>query len=236
MIPQGFQTALEGVLAGKGIMVLLGLISVWVWALIITSSLRLHEIILSERKIRKSQPSCTSKAPTAGPDGLSCHGSLVSSACPWERSGTDSEMLPGHIALCCQVEGLNIRPKLRKHILRVSIDAALRILSANVRAVLLLSSLAPLLGLLGTVEGMISTFTALSVQGNADSSALTEGISKALVTTQGGLLVAIPGLLAGGILFRKVKKLRDRLYAISLRTEPGKAQRIHMPLRQGVKP
>lgn len=55
------------------------------------------------------------------------------------------------------------------------------------------AGVSPLLGLLGTVTGMISTFTALG--GDGAASALADGIAEALVTTEAGLLVAIPAVL-----------------------------------------
>ena len=57
---------------------------------------------------------------------------------------------------------------------------------------------APLLGLLGTVIGMMDTFhaTASLVSAAPDAAALSDGIGKALVTTQAGLVSAIPGALA----------------------------------------
>lgn len=81
----------------------------------------------------------------------------------------------------------------------------------GVQSILLLSAVAPLLGLLGTVEGMIETFNALAHTGVTDTSQLTSGISNALVTTQAGLLVAISGVFAGGVLYRKEKKFHQRL-------------------------
>ncbi len=59
-----------------------------------------------------------------------------------------------------------------------------------------LVSAAPLLGLLGTVDGMTRAFLALALSGGgADPALLGEGISRALVTTLAGLVVAVPGLL-----------------------------------------
>ena len=55
-------------------------------------------------------------------------------------------------------------------------------------------TVAPLLGLLGTVLGMIHTFEALGIEGG-DVDGLTAGVSEALVTTQAGLVVAVPILL-----------------------------------------
>jgi biopolymer transport protein ExbB len=64
---------------------------------------------------------------------------------------------------------------------------------------------APLLGLLGTVTGMINTFNAITVMGAGDPKTLAGGISEALITTEFGLIVAIPSLLLHAILSRKVK-------------------------------
>lgn len=65
------------------------------------------------------------------------------------------------------------------------------------------AAIAPLLGLLGTVSGMISTFSALSVVGTGDPKLLSGGISEALVTTLFGLIVAIPALILHSLLSRR---------------------------------
>ncbi|MGF1724723.1 MotA/TolQ/ExbB proton channel family protein [Photobacterium nomapromontoriensis] len=64
------------------------------------------------------------------------------------------------------------------------------------------AAVAPLMGLLGTVSGMISTFDLMSLFGNQDASLLSGGISEALVTTELGLIVAIPALLSHAWLSR----------------------------------
>ena len=58
-----------------------------------------------------------------------------------------------------------------------------------------IAAISPLLGLLGTVAGMIKIFQIVSVQGNSNFSLLSVGIAEALVTTAAGLTVAIPSLL-----------------------------------------
>lgn len=58
------------------------------------------------------------------------------------------------------------------------------------------ASISPMLGLLGTVTGMIKVFTAISAVGVGNAGALSTGISEALLTTAFGLAVAIPALLA----------------------------------------
>ncbi|MFV0421034.1 MotA/TolQ/ExbB proton channel family protein [Oleidesulfovibrio sp.] len=134
-------------------------------------------------------------------------------------TSTGRGVVEQHRLFCRVLDQSGISGRLRKRIVRAHMDIAMRQFSKNVGTILLLASLAPLLGLLGTVEGMIGTFRALAEAGNASNAALTEGISKALVTTQGGLLVAIPSLLAGGVLYRKTRKLRNTLRSISLRSE-----------------
>jgi biopolymer transport protein ExbB len=73
------------------------------------------------------------------------------------------------------------------------------------------ASAAPLLGLLGTVTGMISTFKLISVFGAGDAQSLSSGISEALVTTEFGLIVAIPSLLLYAYLSRKARGLVDSM-------------------------
>ena len=64
---------------------------------------------------------------------------------------------------------------------------------------------APLLGLLGTVMGMITTFKLITIFGTGDAKSLSTGISEALITTQFGLIVAIPALISHALLSRKSK-------------------------------
>ncbi len=62
----------------------------------------------------------------------------------------------------------------------------------------------PLLGLLGTVIGMIKVFTAIMVQGTGNASVLAGGISEALITTAAGLSVAIPALIFHRMFQRRI--------------------------------
>ena len=71
-------------------------------------------------------------------------------------------------------------------------------------AVNVIAVVAPLLGLLGTVTGMIATFSVITEHGTGDPRLLSGGISEALLTTQFGLMVAIPALLAHALLAARV--------------------------------
>jgi biopolymer transport protein ExbB len=70
-----------------------------------------------------------------------------------------------------------------------------------------IASISPLMGLLGTVLGMIRTFNTLNAGGVGDPSALAGGIAEALITTAAGLTVAIPALLGYKFLRGRVANL-----------------------------
>lgn len=81
----------------------------------------------------------------------------------------------------------------------------------HIGTIIVLAAVAPLLGLLGTVSGMITTFDVISQFGTGNARALASGISEALVTTQSGLVVAVPGLFLGVLLLRRAEKLKRRM-------------------------
>ncbi len=71
-----------------------------------------------------------------------------------------------------------------------------------------IAAVAPLLGLLGTVFGMIQVFSEIMLAGsNGNTSALAGGIAEALITTAAGLIVAIPALLSHRFFLRRVDEL-----------------------------
>jgi biopolymer transport protein ExbB len=80
-------------------------------------------------------------------------------------------------------------------------------LRANVRPIVLIAQVSPLLGLFGTVVGIIDAFQQVSKVGMGKPEMLAGGIAVALVTTLAGLAVAIPGLILAAWLQRKVRKL-----------------------------
>lgn len=84
-------------------------------------------------------------------------------------------------------------------------------MDGSVKAILVLAGVAPLLGLLGTVSGMITTFDVIAWFGTGNARAMASGISEALVTTQTGLVVAVPGLIIGNLLWRRVEDIKNRM-------------------------
>ena len=78
-------------------------------------------------------------------------------------------------------------------------------------AILVIAAVAPLLGLLGTVTGMIATFDIITEFGTGDPKMLSGGISEALITTQLGLIVAIPLVLLGNTLKSQAEAVESRI-------------------------
>ena len=83
--------------------------------------------------------------------------------------------------------------------------------------ILVCAAVAPLFGLLGTVTGMISTFSVITEHGTGDPKLLSHGISEALITTQLGLVVAIPSLFLGNLLSAWGKNIKMTLSKVALR-------------------
>jgi biopolymer transport protein ExbB len=74
-----------------------------------------------------------------------------------------------------------------------------------------LVTLCPLLGLIGTVLGMIQVFDSIAVLGAADPRAMSAGISRAVLTTMGGLMIALPGLYLVNLVERRIERIMLRL-------------------------
>lgn len=91
------------------------------------------------------------------------------------------------------------------------------ILEKNVDILSTIANLTPLLGLLGTVSGMIKTFNAISVQGIGNPAPLAGGIAEALITTATGLCIAIPTLVCYRFLKDKASSLIFEMEENSIR-------------------
>ncbi len=95
---------------------------------------------------------------------------------------------------------LNTQPKLERYLNVIAVTA----------------SVAPLLGLLGTVTGIIKTFNLMRVFGAGDPKPLISGISEALITTELGLVLAIPALVIHALLSRKVAGVMAHIEKLSV--------------------
>lgn len=112
-------------------------------------------------------------------------------------------------------------------------SADLRYLESYLRSLEMVAMIAPLIGLLGTVVGMIKSFSKLSLAGSkVDPTLLAGGIWEALMTTAGGLSVAIPALAAHYILDGIIERVRATMkdvsvQILSLEDEFRRNERLH---------
>ena len=92
-------------------------------------------------------------------------------------------------------------------------------LSKSLKTIVTCASIAPLLGLLGTVSGMVHTFETIQKFGFGNPVLLADGISEALLTTQAGLLVAFPLMLVYNYLESRVDSIGDYAWGEALKFE-----------------
>jgi biopolymer transport protein ExbB len=103
-----------------------------------------------------------------------------------------------------------------RHILDETVMSVVSKLDDNLTIIGVLAKISPLLGLLGTVTGMIATFDIISIFGAGNARAMAGGISEALITTQTGLMIAIPGLYAHNFLTRRAENLKRRVASVGM--------------------
>jgi biopolymer transport protein ExbB len=95
-----------------------------------------------------------------------------------------------------------------------------------------IATAAPLMGLLGTVVGMVKTFALITVFGTGNAGKLASGISEVLVATELGLVVAIPTLIAHGFLAHRIQRNLSLLerYALDFVTAADTAKSADKPV------
>jgi biopolymer transport protein ExbB len=113
--------------------------------------------------------------------------------------------------LSAGVEHIKEPPRLIEEVMYEKILTAKLKLQRFLPFIAICAASAPLLGLLGTVTGIINTFKLITVFGSGDVKTLSGGISEALITTEFGLIVAIPSLLLHAFLSRKARGVVARM-------------------------
>jgi biopolymer transport protein ExbB len=179
--------AYEYLRPGGWIMVLLVVTSLWMWGLIIERFLFYRRMNRHDAGLKEAV-NILSQRKAAKPLSGICRNLL--SGFMQQRTGDsalDQRIMEQH--------AMQNRPRVRRFLSTITVLAAT----------------APLFGLLGTVLGMITTFDVIALFGTGNAKALAGGISKALITTQSGLLVGIPGLFMGSLLTRRAHALEQRL-------------------------
>ena len=182
-----FQPLLDLARSGGWVMIPLGVVSLIMWTLIAERLMTFSRLTRSDMDIQTAVHAMQGE--TVNHFGHGLRSTLVRN---YSRVRTGMPELDNRILLECAV---NLRPQL----------------SRNLSVIAVMGSVAPLLGLLGTVSGMIATFNVISAIGTGNARPLAGGISEALVATEAGLLVAIPGLLLSAQLSRRANRLEHHL-------------------------
>lgn len=172
---------------GGLVMVPLIFASCWMWVLIIERLLWFAGQARSDISLKQAMDAMHGAALPAGAHGLRAD---LMAAFLRERTGRrdiDGRILERH--------AMRVRPGIR----------------GSLTIIATLAAVSPLFGLLGTVTGMITTFDVIALFGTGNAKAMAGGISEALITTQSGLMAAIPGLFMSVFLLRRAARLEGHL-------------------------
>jgi biopolymer transport protein ExbB len=182
------------ILAGGVVMVPLVILSLVMWLLI------LERAFFFRRLYKKNMNSSTAL-------------SLVR-----ENTLPDPKMYRGAVSLLVTefIQNRSGSAQLDRHLLDAAVARINRRMTRSLAVIGVLAAMAPLMGLLGTVTGMITTFDVLAIFGTGNAKAMAGGISESLITTQTGLIVAIPGLYMKGFLDRRAEHLSQRIQRMGL--------------------
>ncbi len=180
--------------SGGLVMIPLMVMSVLMWALII------NRVFFFRRLYRRNMSRKTALA----------HVNASKLPDPKKYRGSVAMLVNGYLRRRCGLTQVD------RFILDETVLVLVSSLDRYLGLIAVLAVLAPLMGLLGTVTGMIATFDVISIFGTGNAKAMAGGISEALITTQTGLLVAIPGLYMSGFLSRRAENLKQRISAVGI--------------------
>lgn len=119
--------------------------------------------------------------------------------------------------LAATVDGIRVDPAKIEDVISEAVLNESPVIDRFRSAIAVFAAVAPLLGLLGTVTGMIATFEIITQYGTGDPKLLSGGISEALITTEFGLIVAIPLLLVGNLLSSWAERVTSNIEIAALR-------------------
>jgi biopolymer transport protein ExbB len=110
-------------------------------------------------------------------------------------------------------EGRKERKSWNAHQIRAAMVSRMSAkINSNMDMILTLIALCPLMGLMGTVTGMIDVFSVLSLTGGGDAKSMAGGVSKATIPTMAGMVSALSGIFANTYLAR-IAEREDHLFA-----------------------
>ncbi len=207
-----FETVSYWMEAGGPIVVILGLLSVYSIALVVLKLIQFWGV-LGGRRDREAALEAWERGERAD-----------------ARKLVDGGRNPINTVVSAAMEGLAKRwdqAMLREEVERLA-NAQIETLGRHLRTLEVLAVVSPLMGLLGTVLGMIESFQSLELAGgSANAAVLAAGIWQALLTTAMGLIVAIPAALAANMLGARLDRaghaIEDSVTRLSYVADRGRA-------------
>lgn len=173
-------------------MLLIYLISAWLWILIVLKSDWLWRSNRSGMALADALKYLKDEKPS------------LSSCCPRAQA-------LNHFMTTRRRGSSNRDVASEKLFLEVAVRRQTGTIQKFIPTIILLAATAPLLGLFGTVSGMVDTFRVIGMYGMGNAQAMASGIREAMITTQAGLLVAIPGVFIGQVLKKKTRSIQSDL-------------------------
>ncbi|HEY0155110.1 MAG TPA: MotA/TolQ/ExbB proton channel family protein [Longimicrobium sp.] len=209
-----WQMVAEGSPSTKIIMAVLAILSLVSWAVIVWK-------ILQFRRLRGESDTFMRRVGGAQTTDDAYHAVTLMDASPFTRLfqrglGFFREMRPGAARANSEVRGLSpaqlevLRIVLEKEEGEERDDAA-----RGVGWLAIIATVSPLLGLLGTVIGVMNSFMGVAREGSSSISVVAPGVAEALIATAGGLVVAIPAAMAYNFLTGKLNDFMGELEGIS---------------------
>ncbi len=183
----------EIVETGGPVMLPIVVVSVWMWILIVLKADWIFQVRRHTLKVADALEFLESKKEA-----------LPQTGCP--RAGILAFFMDLHFK-----ESKTVTGEPDRLFFEVAVRRQTRSLYRYIPTIMVLAAAAPLLGLLGTVTGMVETFRVIGLFGMGNAQAMASGIKEAMITTQAGLLVAIPGLLAGQVMRRRVQAIHREI-------------------------
>lgn len=186
----------------KAVMILLMLASVWVWAVILETLIRLWQ---AQRTLAPlEQRHLTDLAHLAARPVGAAQRVLAEGVQSWRQDGSDLDIAHRRDHL--------------ERVMRVQLGREIRRLDGRLPSLATISSAAPFIGLFGTVWGIMNSFSAIAQAKDTSLATVAPGIAEALLATAMGLVAAIPALIAYNMLATSVGRFSARTQAVLTET------------------
>lgn len=196
---------LEADIVVKAVMIGLLMASVWSWAIIIERSRRLKQLRRQAEAFEARFWKATTLEELKAPRGAHPAADLFHAGMDEWKASVEGRT---------NVDREGVRARLAS-VMAASIDRSISDLSDRLSVLATVGSVAPFVGLFGTVWGIMRAFVAIGVTQNTSLAVVAPGIAEALFATAIGLFAAIPAVIGYNRLLHVIGRLEDRLTAFS---------------------